>query len=291
MAPDAKSLDLLYVSDYETNDVYAYSYPAGKLRGVLAGVLANFVLPSGLCADGAGDVFVPDSYDASVLEYAHGSTRLVAKLLDPNELPYSCAVDPTSGDLAVVDLESDSGGGGISIYAHARGRPKELGYGFVYFYYFAAYDATGDLFVDASYDVPSEPFAFLEVPKGSKNLMSLTLDQSVGVAGGVSWDRKDVLVGDSRAGVIYRFAIDGSVGRKVGSTRLRDARDPTQFLVAGNDLVAANFAGAGVSFWKYPAGGAPLANISGLGEPFGVTLSRANASDVLARPGEITVRR
>jgi hypothetical protein len=111
MSPDAKKLNLLYVSDYITNDVDAYSYPQGKLRGVLRGTLKGFVSPSGLCADKSGDVFVPDSSNSTVLEYAHGSTHLVRTLNDREEIPYSCTVGPSSGDLAVVNIASFRGPG------------------------------------------------------------------------------------------------------------------------------------------------------------------------------------
>lgn len=274
MAPDAKKLNLLYVSDYQTDDVYAYSYPQAKLRGVLAGILKGFVYPSGLCADASGDVFVPDSSNATVLEFAHGSTKLVATLADPGEYPYSCAVDPASGDLAVVNLESVNGAGGVSVYAGARGRPKEYTFGFVYKYFFDAYDGRGNLFVDAAFDAASDPFAFLELRKGGHSLSEISLDQSFQVPGGVGWDGKHVAVGDSKSSVIYRFDIAGSAGTRIGSARLRQGRFVTQFFIVARNLVGANFKGSSAMFWSYPAGGAPTTTIGGLGEPFGVTLSK-----------------
>ncbi len=275
MAPGAKKLDLLYVSDYETDDVYAYSYPQGKLSGVLRGILEGFVLPAGLCSDNAGDVFIPDSSSAAVLEYGHGSTQRVKTLIDREEVPYSCASDPSTGDLAVMNVESFKGHGGVAIYSRARGQPKKYAYGFVYKYYFGAYDDRGNLFVDASDDVPSEPFAFLELPKGSGSFHSIVLDRTVRVPGGVGWDGKHVTVGDSKASVIYRFTIAGSAGTRVGATALHGAREPAQFVIAGGAVTAADFRGASVGFWKYPAGGPPAKTIGGFGEPFGVALSLA----------------
>jgi hypothetical protein len=276
MAAGAKKLDLLYVSDYESNDVYAYSYPGGKLSGVLKGVLKNFVLPAGLCTDAAGDVFIPDSADSTVLEYGHGSTKLQRSLLDPYELPYSCAVDPVSGDLAVVDFESASGAGGVSIYSDARGRAKTYRYGFLYKYYFDTYDDKGDLFVDATIDVPSEPFAFAELARGSKSLQPITLNHGFGSAGGVDWDGTYVAVDDSTTSTIYRFAVTGSAGTKVGSTRLDESRYLKQFFVHAGGVVGASFHNGLAMFWKYPAGGVPTKKIGGLREPFGLALSKAN---------------
>jgi hypothetical protein len=275
MAPDAKKLDLLYVSDYETNDLYAYSYPQGKLRGVLAGILKSFVLPAGLCSDEAGNVFVPDSANSSVLEFPHGSTKLVKTLSDSDELPYSCAFDGTTGDLAVVNLESASGAGGVSIYSRARGFPKIYQYGFVYKWYFATYDDKGNLFIDASYDLPSEPLAFVEMRKGHKGFETITLDQTFGAPGGMAWDGTHLAVGDAKTSIIYRFVIAGSSGAEVGATRLRRGRGVAQFAIDGNSIAGADFHGHGVGFWKYPAGGVPAKSLSGFGEPFGVTLSKA----------------
>jgi|SRR5579863_1752000 hypothetical protein len=276
MAPGATKLDLLYVSDYETNDVDAYSYPGGKLEGVLKGVLKAFPLQTGLCSDAAGDVFIPDSSDSSVLVYAHGATRLSRRLLDLQEYPYSCAVDAVSGDLAVVNLISVSGAGSISIYSQAKGSPKKYSYGFVYEYYFAGYDGRGNLFVDAVDDVPSVPFTFVELRKGAKKLEEITLNQSIAIPGGVGWDGKHLVVGDVKSSYLYRFDISGSIGSKVGSTPLGRARSVNQFVVDGASIAGANFKGGSVGFWKYPAGGAPVKAIGALGEPFGVALSRAH---------------
>jgi hypothetical protein len=277
MASDAKKLDLLYVSDYETNDVYAYSYPEGKLRGVLAGILDNFVLPTGLCSDDAGNVFVPDSANSTVLEYAHGSTKLAKTLIDANELPYSCAVDGTSGDLVVVNLESASGAGGVSIYSRARGLPQIYRYGFLYKWDFAAYDDKGDLFVDASYDLPSEALALIEMRKGKNLFETITLDQTFGAAGGVAWDGTHLAVGDAKSSTIYRFVVAGNHGTEVGATQLRRARGVVQFAIHEKSIIAADLDDRSVAFWKYPAGGLPVKSVAGFGEPFGVTLSKPAA--------------
>lgn len=276
MAPDATKFDLLYVSDFETNDVYAYSFPEGKLVGKLAGILKHFIYPTGLCADAAGNVYIPDSANSTVLEYAHGGTKRLRTLRDPNEYPFSCAVDARSGDLAVVNLESIDGAGGISVYARALGHPKKYSYGFVYKFYFDGYDGAGNLFIDASYDVPSQPFTFLELPHGAKSLRQVTLNNDFKTGGGVAWDGKHLGVADSSTSTVYRFAIPRDTGKLVGSTPLRTCSFVTQFFVANGTIVAPCFHGKSVMFWKYPAGGQPVKRIDGFGEPFGATLSRAS---------------
>jgi sugar lactone lactonase YvrE len=275
MSAEAAKQNLLYVSDYETDDVYAYSYPDGKLSGVLRGILKTFIYPTGLCTDTAGDVFIPDSGNAGILVYAHGGTKVVRTLHDAGEYPYSCVVDPKSGDLAVVDLESVSGPGGVSIYAQAAGRPRFYNHGFTYKYFFAAYDADGNLFVDAAQDIPSAPFEFLERRAKGKQLEQVTLDADIAIPGGVVWDGQYVAVEDSKTATIDRFAISNLQGKKAGSVTLSEAKFPAQFLVADGHVVAAEFHGKRVGFWAYPGGGAPAKTIDGFGYPFGIALSDA----------------
>jgi hypothetical protein len=52
MSPDGMKKALLYVSDQKTDDVYVYSYPAGKLVGTLTG----FATPYGQCTDKSANV-------------------------------------------------------------------------------------------------------------------------------------------------------------------------------------------------------------------------------------------
>ncbi len=54
MAADAQRRDLLYVSDLYNDHVNVYSYPQGKLEGVLTGFQAVHYE----CVDSAGNVFI-----------------------------------------------------------------------------------------------------------------------------------------------------------------------------------------------------------------------------------------
>ena len=98
----AKSSDLVYTSDFEGN-VYVYTLPALTFVGELAALGANTV---NLCSDAKGHVFVPVQNGGSgeVLEFEHGGTTPIASISDTYE-PLSCAVDPSSGDLALANEE------------------------------------------------------------------------------------------------------------------------------------------------------------------------------------------
>lgn len=99
MAPDAGKKSLLYVSDYQNDAVYVFSFPAGELTGTLSG----FAGPFGECTDTAGNVFIANARPPEVLEYAHGGTSPIATIKDPGQYPYACSVNPTTGNLAVTN--------------------------------------------------------------------------------------------------------------------------------------------------------------------------------------------
>lgn len=102
MLPEAKSETLLYVFNVYT--ITVYSYPKGKL----VGTLSDFEKPYGECVDKSGNVYITDSSFARIYEYAHGGTKPIHTLKDPEYQPYGCAVDPTTGDLAVANYSDAS---------------------------------------------------------------------------------------------------------------------------------------------------------------------------------------
>lgn len=270
MAPDARRRDLLYVSDFGAGSVFVYAYASGKPLGKLAGLVS----PAGECVDRTGNVFVTQARDGSIREYAHGGLHPVATLQDASGYPVSCAVDPTTGDLAVANQVSPNGRAGVSIYTAAHGAPTTYAIKTLYQEYSVGYDDRGNLFVDGV-DVHNR-FRLAERDKGAKTFTRVKVDQPIEVPGNVQWDGAYVAIGDQAAGKIYRFAIGGHNAAEVGSTTLGGARDACQFWIRNGTVVGPNFSGASVMFWNYPAGGAPRRTIGGLNKPFGVTISPAH---------------
>ncbi len=116
MLPEAKSEDLLYIANVYT--ITVYSYPKGKL----VGTFKDFYKPYGECVDKNGDVYITDSTFAKIYEYAHGGTKPIHTLKDPGYEPYGCAVDPTTGNLAVANYSDASARqGNLVIYHKAKG--------------------------------------------------------------------------------------------------------------------------------------------------------------------------
>jgi hypothetical protein len=262
MAPEVKREDLLYVSDVYT--VTVYSYPGGKHVGTLHG----FYAPLGECADRGGDVFIANG--DMVWEYAHGGGRRIKTLSMPGYLAQACAVDPTTGDLAVTWYKGVSQGY-VAVYQDARGTPALYRQEKMTFN-FCGYDDVGNLFVDGA--APYR-FAFAELPRKGDKLKTVMLDRSIGFAGPVQWDGRNVAVGDESTDTIYRFAISGSTGRLEGSTSLSGAQSLLGWSIAGRRVVGADDIPSTVRYWAYPAGGSPTKAVTkAVFHPFGVAISK-----------------
>ncbi len=133
MLPGAKSENLLYVAStygggvssagYQDAVVSVYTYPRGENRGSWTEKHSS---TWGECADTAGDVFVTlDAKSGKIVEFAHGGRRPIKTLPDPSGVPFACSVDPTTGNLAVVnDPYRSHHTGVLLIYHGASGTPQ-----------------------------------------------------------------------------------------------------------------------------------------------------------------------
>jgi hypothetical protein len=272
MSPDAKRRDLLYVSDFQNNDVSVFTFPEGKLKGTLTG----FTGPYGECSDAAGDVFIANDSPPEILEYAHGGTTPIATLADPGQYPYSCSVNPITGDLAVTNEYSRSSTPGtVAIYKHATGTPQLYSDTSFYYMFFCGYDDRGNLFVDGQ-PAPSGGFAFAELPKGSTKLKTINLNVTFNFPGGVQWDGKHVAVGDQVGSLIYQFTISGKTGTRVGVTHLGGSGEIVEFWKHGGVIAGPDTFYFRVGLWKYPAGGTAIKYLTNnFGLPVGTTVSKA----------------
>lgn len=261
-ARPAKGASLLYVSDLGANAVVEYTYPGGSYVGKLTG----FGSVAGVCASNTGTLFVVDEA-GPVVVYAHGGTSPLRKL-PASGAPDGCAVDPTTGNLALTN-ESSYENGVVAIYPHAKGTPK------LYFdkanvdaTFFCGYDPHGNLFLDG-WDRTGNVI-ILELAKGRTKFQIWKPSRSIGTAGGVQWDGTYVAVMDEGAGSVYRT----TGGRVVQTVRLRNGTNVDQFWLQGTTLIGPNAQSPGsVSFWHYPGGGAPSKTITGLTFPVGAAVS------------------
>ncbi len=275
MAPQAKQKPLIYVSSPLTNDVYAYAYATHQLMGTLTG----FTTPYGLCVDTTGDIWVANDGASQLVEYAHGGSNPIATLSDSNEYPEGCAVDSSTGNLAVANFSSKSGSGNVAIYVGAKGTPKTYTDSNIVNYRFCGYDTKGNLFVDGANG--SSAFVLAELPKGGSTFTNIPIEQTIEWPGGVQWDGKHVAVGDSDTVTVYQ--INPASGKVAGSTKLDGANYVNEFWIDGSvatrkdarkaRVIAPSQDAGSLALYKYPAGGTALWSIS-VQEPFGATVSK-----------------
>ena len=281
MTPDAKNVDLLYISDAGSGDLYVYSYPGAKLKGTLTGLDA----PEGVCVDKSGDVWVANTGAMDIVEYAHGGTSPIATLSDPGYFPLGCSVDLTTGNLAVTNVCEEVSGqcvadGDVLVYANAKGTPASYADSAVTQPFFCGYDDKENLYVDGLYN--DTDFAFSELPRGSSSFTNITLNETMYQPAGVQWDGKYVAVGTYWAydDIVLDFRIKGTQGKlaRPGGTPLDGATQVVQFWIQGKVIIGPNHGRSGsVMFWHYPAGGSPFKTLDAFTTPIGATVSLAKS--------------
>jgi len=262
MLPEAKSEDLLYVSNVTQSEVYVLSYPMGKLVGTLTG----FHTPVGECVDAAGDVWIANAFSPpEVIEYAHGSKTPTATLSDAGGEPVGCAVDPTTGNLGVTNAN-----GGLAVYQNAQGSPTMYMDPDISTYYYCAYDYAGNLFADGYPGVG----IIVELPRGGSALETITLSKSDAVPISIQWDGSDLAIVDERGAPfgaipVEHVQVSGSEGTVVATTLLkspgdrRPTSDAPQYWISHNRIVGPDRDRHGghaltILLWSYSRGGAPI---------------------------------
>jgi hypothetical protein len=285
MLAEANSRDLIYVANINSG-VTVYTYPRGELIGNLQG----FKRPNGLCVDRKGNIFVANFGGGTIVEYAHGGKSPIETLRDDGT-PNGCAIDPTTGDLAVTNwcdgpVGSCYSSGTVLIYKKARGAPKAFTDSFTTQMDYCTYDKAGNLFVDGSDGFYSTGFA--ELPKGSRTFEKLALALPKGAEkypGGLQWNDGLLAFTASDDNAIYEYKIDGAQGTRVHITQLKGVEKgygTNQFWVFGGMAVVPvlstpKHADGVVAVFKYPAGGQPIKIITkSLDFPWAAAVSRAH---------------
>jgi len=279
MSARSASSDLLYVSDAGTFDVDVYRYPSLASAGRLTG----FARPEGVCSDSNGNVWITNTLSYYIVEYAHGGTSPIATLTDPIGYPAGCAVDSSSGDLAVTNLYDFSGSGSVIVYRDAGGTPTPYGSSSISEYYFDGYDPQGDLYVDGKTSTGTYVLALLPHGKSAMALVSVK-GGTIYFPGTVAWQGSSLVLGDQRCGnaaasCLYQATVSGSTARITRKIPLSVACDVAQAWVgassvAGGDYEYCKLRKSGVDVWPYPKGGAPAVTKTGLEMPIGAALSR-----------------
>jgi len=270
MLSEAKSAALLYVATGD--NVYVLSYPNGKLVGNL-GVAGN-----NLCSDRNGDIFVPTGGYA-ILEYAHGGTKPIQTLFG-GDIPLGCAVDPTTGNLAVT--QEGSGAGEVAIFSNAQGTPTWYRDPDIYTYGLCGYDDSGNLFVDGN----GTGNYLAELPKGNNTFRNYSLDNNFDVYGAVQWDGKRITLSNPSSYQIYRLKFGKTSFKVIGTTPVDGWHNSysghwpyIQTWLQSGTFIAQSSSLAQLGLWHYPRGGSARRVLSpfnyGTVNIYGVTVSIA----------------
>ncbi len=227
---------------------YVLSYPDGTLVG-------RIDRPSfGACSDSNGNVYMTGV--GSVAEFAYGQTTPFASANVPGTA-YSCSVDPTTGDLAVVVFCSSGCTDEVAIFPSLADPPQFYETSALTQMLYCGYDAAGNLFVDG-YD--KQHFALAELPAGQTTFSPIAVGQTINIPGQVQWDGQYMTLEDAYNPVIYRLAISGSSATPVGSTQLHSVgRRAGQSWIGKGIVVVPTAPNAKraieLGVWLYPRGG------------------------------------
>jgi hypothetical protein len=270
----------LYVSDSYQSYVYTFYYPEGNRLDILTQGISS---PQGECVDKHGNVWVANMASSNVAAFAPDAKKPKKMLNDPDTEPAGCAIDQTSGDLAVTSLDDPSGQGSVAVYFHAQGAPTQYTDPTIYRVFFCAYDDKGNLFVDG---LTRTGFGLAELRKGSDQLIDLAVSHPIYFPGGVQWDGKYLAIGDQDTNDVYQFNIEGGKATLQGTTRMKDAGDVVQFWLFRKDpkarasrLIGPDPYNHDVEVYAYPGGGKPTEVYAGayMYEPIGAAVTPAEA--------------
>lgn len=265
--------------------------------------LTGMQRPLGECIDAVGDVFIVSggsntSELSNIYEYAHGGTSPIAILDDPG-YGVGCAVDPTTGNLAVANAFDPNNPyygeqGDVAVYLGAQGNPT-MHYSAVFGGFgLCGYDDAGNLYVEGNL-FSSQTIELARLANGKSSLELVQLSKPVYTNSAslpsVQWDGSHMTITSSdpnqRAPVsVYRLNVFGSKAKVTSTTKLRSKknRHGGQTWIERNSIVGVTYSGkyGGVSFWNFPQGGRPTGTIRKIAvlsktELYGVTISPAQS--------------
>jgi len=279
MLPEAKNSDLVYAASRAETLIYVYSYPGMKLVGQIPDTNGEL----GLCSDSAGNVFVTNSFTNTIDEYTHGGTNPIATFSeDPYKgaAPRGCAVDPSSGALAVAN---EAGSTQVAVFPQGSSAATYYSVDGITSSYFCVYDARGDLFVDGAPYGSNSGFGLAELAAAQSTFSVLTIDKKVETPGALQWDGKHITLASisNSDNLVYRVRVYGSSAHVIGTTALQHAKHIGQSWFLKNKILApfASLHGSKASFigsWPYPKGGAVKSLVEAPRvELYGLTVSLA----------------
>jgi hypothetical protein len=259
----------LFITDFAANAVQMFAFPSNAYMGQLSPPPEGFSAPAGACSDNKGNVFITNSQNETIDEFAHDG-KYLKTLHDSGQYPIACAFDRTTGKLAVSNSTTTSQGqGSISIYGDAKGRPTVHSDPDIQKMFYLGYQGdTGVLFVDGQGNS-----GYASLYGGILKNIKIS-GATIGFPGTVAYSEvtRTMNIGDQIAKVLYQVSPTGHLTHPM---QLTNSGDIIQGTIKGPRFVGPDGGSGGVEIYKYPQGGTPESTIYGyFTEPFGSAISQ-----------------
>jgi hypothetical protein len=265
-----------------------------------AGKITGFVNPEGECSDRNGNIYIADEGAENVYKYSRQGSLISVYNDSAYGLPWSCAVDPSTGNVAVTNVFSPGGGmGNVAIFSSPSSTPTILQNPGQFVYTFAGYDPSGNLWVDG---LDSTLSNFILSYCGASSCSTIPISNgTIYGPGAVQWDRVrstwvvfDADCNNVQSACSYPVNIVSSSGELGTATYyLNDkgtdiacdipqgvvAADHGNRYAAGGDEETACGGGPNVfARWAYPGGGLPTNHtiFNDFTTPSGAAISNKN---------------
>ena len=288
-APQARDARL-FVSDYEAEQILIYSLPSLTLIKTISLVNQQ---PKGECSDNHGNVWVtndvPRGLPRVTNEFDHDGA-LIKALIDPDGYTGDdCAWDPTTGDLAITNINFSCCTENVVIYPGGSGTPRQIGGQNMRQAYFLGYDSQGNLFFDGE-DL-NYAFALWELPKGGSSTNDIDVGGGKIVFPGMvqSTAPGTLYIGDinckrRQLSCLHRLSLSGSSAKITGETDLDDVSGAPLCNMMQGVIWSGHFYGSSLQtcntnanatyIWRMPAGGKPQkASTPQELQPYGAAIS------------------
>lgn len=250
--------DLLYVAS-EFNGILILRYPD---LAKVATISVQEVDGNGCVDSATGDVYFQTyttSTGPALSEYPIGGTTSIGSIVPPSGYYFGpCAVDPTTGNIAVITRKlGERSAGYIAVYLSATGQRQTHRDPALSSYNSCIYDPSGNLFVVGNGRSSYDP-VFARLQKGRRNFINLSTTAYLGF-GPLQWHGKYLISQQyffKRPLSVYRISISGKQAKGVGTALLRHATQMAWIL--GNTAIAVwsgNHNEGQVAFYAYPDGG------------------------------------
>ncbi len=245
--------------------VYLFDYNTGAAMGSLAPPPEGWLEPQGACTDKSGNFyFANTAVSGTVDKYSHSGTY-IATIADPGQFPVACAVDRSTGNLAVSNIIDTSGGpGSISIY---NGGVRQNTYypSNMSRVYFIGYEAgTGTLWLSGSNSTVG-----FQADTFSNGKFHIVPVSGILFPGTTQWSAKTktMVLGDQDTFSAPTFYQVDDSGNIVGST-VTQCESPSNFcdiiqaVIKGPSIVGPDAVLIQVNRFAFPAGGSPILQYS-----------------------------